>query len=252
MNRKKRSILRLIILVHDFFGANVLKLFFLLFLSLGCNLVFAETNYQKHLENFSEAIILEKYDDVKDKESAEKIELKAYAINKIKSSPPCTTALQGKIIGDKLKPNTTVKISCNDQKPWAIYTRVKVKILLPTVVASQRLSKKQILNKTNIEIQYVEKSRIRSGAFSSLPALYGSRLKRNISKNKAIKDRDICIVCKGDNVSILAIKGSLEIKTSGIALSDANIGSTVRVKNTQTQRIVVGVVTALKKVQVSF
>ena len=229
-----------------------MKHFFILFLSLGCNFVFAETNYQKTLESFAQDIILEEYTAIEDKEINEKIDIRVAPIDKRKSYAACESPLQGDIVGGKLKPHTTIKITCNDKKSWSVYVRVKVKTLLPTVVATQRLSKKQILTKSNIQISYVDKSRIKSGAFSTPTSLYGSRLKRNISKNRAIKNRDICMVCKDDKVSILAIKGSLVIKTSGIALSDANIGSTVRVKNTQTQRIVVGVVTALKKVQVSF
>ncbi|MEI6896279.1 MAG: flagella basal body P-ring formation protein FlgA [Psychromonas sp.] len=37
-----------------------------------------------------------------------------------------------------------------------------------------------------------------------------------------------------------------------MALSDANIGGTVRVKNSRTQRVIVGTVSDLKKVDVSF
>ena len=77
-------------------------------------------------------------------------------------------------------------------------------------------------------------------------------LKRNISSKKSIRHKDICYVCEGDKVTITANKSGLIIKASGIALSDGNIGSTVRVENSRTQRIVVGTVYALKEVQVTF
>ena len=99
----------------------------------------------------------------------------------------------------------------------------------------------------------MDKSRIRNGSFfQTRNSLYGARLKRNLNTNKLIKSRDVCFVCKGDKVTINATKTGLSIKASGIALSDANIGGTVRVKNSRTQRIVVGTVYALKEVKVSF
>ncbi len=229
-----------------------MKRFLILFLSLGCNFIFAETNYNKTLENFAETLILKKYNTGEKKESNEKIYIKAHPLSKIKTYTMCNSQLKGHIVGEKLKPHTTVKITCSDPTSWSIYIRVKIKKLLPVIVASQSLSKNQILNKNNIKILYLEKSRIKSGAFSLPSSLYGSRLKRNITKNRTIKNRDICVVCKNDKVNIYAKNGGLSIKTSGIALSDANIGSTVRVKNTQTQRVVVGVVRGLKNVQIAF
>lgn len=229
-----------------------MKRFLILCLSLGCNFIFAETNYNKTLENFAETLILTKYNTIEKKESAEKIHIKANSISKIKTYTRCNSPLKGQIVGEKLKPHTTVKITCPDPTSWSIYIRVKVKKLFPIMVASQSLSKNQILNKNNIKILYLEKSRIRSGAFSLPDSLYGSRLKRNISKNKTIKNRDICVVCKNDKVHIYAKRGGLSIKTSGVALSDANIGSTIRVKNIQTQRVVIGVVRGLKNVQIAF
>ncbi len=229
-----------------------MKLFLILFLSLGCNFVFAETNYNNTLENFAKTQILEKYSTVENKEAGEKIDIKASPLSKIKTYKRCHGPLKGRVVNEKLKPHTTVKITCPDPDSWSIYVRVRVKKLLPVVVASQSLSKNQILNIENTKILYLGKSRIKSGSFSLPAPLYGSRLKRNISKNKVIKNRDICIVCKNDKVNIFAKNNRLSIKTSGIALSDANIGSTIRVKNIQTQRVVVGVVKGLKNVQIQF
>ena len=98
----------------------------------------------------------------------------------------------------------------------------------------------------------MNRSQMRNGGFSSQESLYGVRLTRNLSANRVITSRDVCFVCKGDRVSIDASKAGLSIKAVGIALSDANIGGTVRVKNSRTQRIVVGTVYALKKVRVTF
>jgi flagella basal body P-ring formation protein FlgA len=234
--------------------------FLLLLVSLGCNYSFAENISQKQekgeieakIDAFVKATILKKYSQIEDKNSAEKLQIKIPPIHNRYDLTLCKSPLKAKIIGDKLKSNTPIQVSCSDENNWNIYVRARVKILLPAVIATKRLSKGEVLNRSNIKIGYLDKVRMKNGGFTDLKSLYGARVKRNISDQRLIKHRDICIVCKDDKINIIAIKGSLRIKTSGIALADANIGGTVRVKNTHTQRIVVGVVQNLKTITVSF
>ena len=59
--------------------------------------------------------------------------------------------------------------------------------------------------------------------------LVGSRSKRNIRSGFPVSMNQICMVCKGDNVTIFANIKGLAIKTSGIALEDGTLGEQVRV-----------------------
>ncbi len=230
----------------------ILIRFVILFLSLGCSYTFAETNYRKEIEKFAESLIFAKYESLYEHNNNEKLHIKVAPLDKRLTFTPCVSDLTGEIVGNKLKKNTSVKVTCPDPKKWTTYVRARVQLLLPSIVTRQPLSKGQTLRLENIKLMYVEKSQVRSGSFSEVYPLIGTRLKRNLSANKIIKDRDICFVCKNDKVTIHAIKNGLSIKASGIAQSDANIGGTVRVKNSRTQRIIVGTVSALKEVQVSF
>ncbi|WP_022941016.1 flagellar basal body P-ring formation chaperone FlgA [Psychromonas hadalis] len=226
--------------------------FVLLFISLGCSYSFAETNYRKELENFAQTLVFDKYHSLYSLQEDEQLHLKVASLDKRINYPSCQTGLMGEIVNNKIKSTTSVKVSCLDEKRWVTYIRVKVNVLAQAIIVSRSLSKGQTLNHNNIKLVYKNKSHIRNGSFNTLESLYGTRLKRNLSANKIIKNRDICFVCKGDKVTIHASKAGLSITTYGIALSDANIGGTVRVKNSTTQRIVVGTVYALKKVNVSF
>lgn len=226
--------------------------FVFLFLSLGCSYSFAETNYQKELENFARTLVFDKYNSLYTLQDDEKLHLKVAPLDKRVNYPNCQSGLKGEVVKNKIKPTTSVKVSCLDEKKWTLYMRVKVNVLAQAIVVGSSLSKGQTLNRNNIKLVYKKKSHIRNGSFNTLKSLYGTRLKRNLSANKIIKNRDVCFVCKGDKVTIHASKSGLSIKTYGIALSDANIGGTVRIKNSTTQRIVVGTVYALKKVKISF
>ncbi|WP_413701498.1 flagellar basal body P-ring formation chaperone FlgA [Psychromonas sp. KJ10-10] len=226
--------------------------FIILLFSLVCSYSFADTNYRKELENFAQALVLEKYHSLYQLQENEKLQLKVAPLDKRVNYPKCETGLVGEIVNDKIKLTTSVKVTCSDEKQWINYIRVKVSVLQKIVVVNDSLSKGQVITPDNIKLIYMDKSQIRNGGFDSLDGLYGVRLKRNLTANKVIKDRDVCYVCKGDKVTINALKTGLAITASGIALHDANIGNTVRVKNSRTQRIVVGTVSGLKRINVSF
>lgn len=204
------------------------------------------------MENFAQELVFEQYYAQFKLQETEKLSLKVSPLDKRISHPYCTTGLKGEVVNNNIKTTTSVKVSCLDKKPWNLYVRVRVNTLLKVAVTSSALSKGQALNADNITSVYMDKSRIRNGGFTSPESLYGVRLKRNLNTDKVIKNRDVCFVCKGDKVTINAIKTGLSISATGIALSDANIGGTVQVKNSRTQRIVVGTVSDLKKVDVSF
>ena len=230
----------------------ILRRFLIIFIILGCSHSFAEENYEKEIENFAKSLILTKYNALPDKTNDEKIHIKVFPLDKRHNLKKCQSKLIGEIVGNKLKKSTSVKISCPDSESWTIYIRARIQFLIPSVATNKALSKGQTLNQDNIKLIFADKTLTKNGHFSEVSALWGTRLKRNLSVDKIIKDRDVCFVCKNDKVNVSAIKSGLVIKTSGIALNDANIGRTVKVKNLRTQRVIIGTVTALQEVQVSF
>ena len=230
----------------------ILIRFVIFLLIVNCSNTFAENNYRKEIEKFAESLVFSQYEALHQQDENERLHIKVSPLDKRLTFIPCMSELTGAITGNKIKKNTSVKITCPDPDGWTTYIRVRVQLLVPSIVTSKALSKGQALDLTNTTLIYIDKSQIRNGSFSEPHSLIGTRLKRNLSANKIIKDRDICFVCKDDKVTINATKNGLSIKASGIALNDANIGRTVRVKNSRTQRIIVGTVSALKEVQVSF
>ena len=221
-------------------------------LSFASSYSVADSSYSKEIEKFAESLVLEKYQATFEITGEQKLYIKAMPVTDRVTFSECLVPLQGHIVGDKIKSKTAVKVSCNDITPWDLYIRVKAQTLIPLIVSRRPISKGEVLSNKNIELVYKAKSRVRGSTFTNAQTLRGVRLKRNISSQKSIRHRDICYVCEGDKVTITANKTGLVIKASGIALSDGNIGSTVRVKNSRTQRVVVGTVYALKEVQVNF
>jgi len=226
--------------------------FILLLLSLGTSYSFAESNYSKDIEKFAETLVFDKYNQNFKLTAEQKLDIKAVPISNRLTLKQCQTPLQGYIVGDKIKSRTSVKVYCEDIESWDIYIRIKVQVLIPVVIAIKSLNKGEVLNTNNVQLIYQPKSQVRGRVFASTEVLQGARLKKNVTSKKSIRHRDICYVCEGDKVTISANQNGLVIKASGIALTDGNIGSSVKVKNSRTERIVTGKVHGLNEVYVTF
>lgn len=226
--------------------------FILVVLSLGTSFSFADSDYSKDIEKFAEDLVFDKYEETSELTDNQKLYIKAKPIPDRLTFQKCSTPLHGSIVGNKIKSKVSVKVSCLGTHKWDTYIRIKVQVLMPLVIASHALSKGEVLNDNNMALIYKDESQIRGAVFSDIEILKGARLKKNVSSKKSLRHKDICYVCKDDKVTITANKNGLLIKTSGIALSDGIIGSTIKVKNSRTQRIITGSVYALKEVHVTF
>jgi flagella basal body P-ring formation protein FlgA len=63
-----------------------------------------------------------------------------------------------------------------------------------------------------------------------------------------ISPRNICLVCKGESVTIIAKSNDFMIKTIGKALSDGSKGEEVKVRNSKSGRIINARVESVNKV----
>ena len=55
---------------------------------------------------------------------------------------------------------------------------------------------------------------------------------------------------RGETVTIVSRQGGMEVSSSGIALSDAELGGRVRIRNESSQRVVEGTVTDQRRVEI--
>ncbi|MDB2386287.1 flagellar basal body P-ring formation chaperone FlgA [Shewanella sp.] len=168
--------------------------------------------------------------------------------------PRCFSPVRVEIATQRaIKRNNTVKVSCTSPDldyPWQIFISVKVDILYPVVVATAILGPDDLLSDSNIGIEYVEQSILRGQQFDQVSQIIGARLKRRVAAKHPIFNQHICMICKGDPVSIIARSGSFHIKTVGEALQDGNIGSKIRVRNSHSQKVITAKVSAVGQVEV--
>ncbi|HIP76469.1 MAG TPA: hypothetical protein EYH12_04965 [Psychromonas hadalis] len=89
------------------------------------------------IEAFAEKTILKKYAQATPQNSNEKLQIKISPVHPRHDIRQCRSPLKAKIVGEKLKSNTSIQVSYHDKEKWSLYVRARVKTLLPFVVPSK-------------------------------------------------------------------------------------------------------------------
>lgn len=161
---------------------------------------------------------------------------------------PCKIPLTANIPEKASTRNVNIKISCDESTPWKIYLSAKVEITKAVLIATSTISKGDMLDESNVELAYIAKNKIRGDKLTDTAIVFGAKAKKRIAEGRAISKRSICLVCKGDRVTIIVSSKSFNIKTQGIALSSGNIDEQVSVRNTRSSKVITPRVSAINQV----
>jgi len=164
---------------------------------------------------------------------------------------PCQKALVLNIPEKDIGRNVNVKITCDDSVSWFMYLPAKITKLFPVIVTRNSIAKGTTLTNDNISIQYLPENKIRGVKLTDINSVLGSKAKKRIGKGRAINKKNICLVCKGDAVTIIAKSSKFMIKTQGIALSSGTINQQIKVKNKRSGNIITPKVTAINQVTIN-
>jgi flagellar basal body P-ring formation protein FlgA len=143
--------------------------------------------------------------------------------------------------------NRTIGVKCHAPVAWTVYVPIKVKVFRPVVVAARPLAAKQIITKADLRIQQQDISGIRKGYLKNTDQAVGQQLKYSVAQGIVINPNSLVtqkIVRRGEQITLIATAGMMEVRMSGTALSDATRGQRIQVKNSSSKRIVEGVVDA--------
>ncbi|NIY84484.1 flagellar basal body P-ring formation chaperone FlgA [Vibrio hepatarius] len=147
--------------------------------------------------------------------------------------------------------NITVLVECPEED-WRIYVPVRLTRTGPQVTLTTPLSRGQIISSNDVTISMVDLQRFRRQGFSSVSEVIGAKTKKNLQSGDIVEERDICVVCRNEIVTIKATKSGMTITTKGTALTDGAHGEQIRVKNSKSNRIIEGRVTGISEVTVVF
>lgn len=149
-----------------------------------------------------------------------------------------------------VKRNTTVLVTCKESTNFRLYVPVQVQWLIPIVTMSVTGDNGDLLNQSNMQISYLNQNRIYGSYYKQISELLGAKLRRRVGIGRPLTRYDICMVCRGDSVKIVAKKQGLYLSTTGTALTDGIIGDTIRVRNNHSKRIIHAIISAVGQVTV--
>jgi flagella basal body P-ring formation protein FlgA len=219
----------------------------LLILLLNTPNVFSKTWLHSDIEQFAQTY-LEKNLQVPEEG---RVIIKVATLDPRITIRPCQVPLKANIPENYQGRNLNIKIYCDDSTPWNIFLPVKVEITLPVLVAKNTILKGTILDNDNIEVQYIASNKIRGEKLQDKNIVLGAKAKKRISKGRSISRKSICLVCKGDTVTIIASSENFSIKTQGVALSSSNINEQIRIRNSRSNRVITATVKAINKVEIN-
>lgn len=209
--------------------------------TLGANSV--HDDIRRYAEDYVRDLVPLQHDD--------KLEVQAASIDTRLQLTECLGKLTADIRGSgEVRRNTHVFLQCHETPSWEIFVPVRVKVLKPVVTASDPITRNTLLQAQHLSIDYQDEVLLRGDVFNNPAELIGSRTKRDLRAGQPILSSQLCVVCKGDRVSILANTGGLSIKTDGMAKEDGSFNDTIRVSNANSGREISAQVIAAGQVQV--
>jgi len=123
--------------------------------------------------------------------------------------------------------------------PWKIKGRYDEMVEVP--VLKRRKRHQETITESDIELKPVSLARLKENTIMDASALIGKAPHRTISPGRAIRRDEIAtpaVILKGDRVTMLFKNERMEIKAQGEALEEGAEGSTIRVRNTDSNTII--------------
>ncbi len=150
-----------------------------------------------------------------------------HCVNKLHTSLPAGSKSDGRM---------TVAVSCNLPVSWKVLISATVYKFADVIVAKNNIAKKSIISEQDIEVKRVNISTLRKEPVQNKAQVVDTSPKRFLKAGSVIFKDSICMVCRGDIVQISAKNQFFAINLQGIALADATMGESTKVRNTQSKR----------------
>ncbi|MET0498755.1 MAG: flagellar basal body P-ring formation chaperone FlgA [Steroidobacteraceae bacterium] len=139
----------------------------------------------------------------------------------------------------------TIGVRCTAGNPWTVYVPVTVEVELPVFVLQRALSRDARVADADVQLQTRRVPGSSANFVGDAALLQGRHLKRALPAGSLLTfdalTMDV-LVRRGQQVTLLAQTGSMEIRAQGHALADGGIRDRIRVRNANSMKVVEGVV----------
>ncbi|MBT8440366.1 MAG: flagellar basal body P-ring formation protein FlgA, partial [Gammaproteobacteria bacterium] len=146
----------------------------------------------------------------------------------------------------------TLGVRCDDDKPWSLNLPITVTIYKDIVVTADALPRGKILTENDFRHVSYDVSKLPAGYIEDDRGI-GMELKRRLSRGVPLTInmlRKPIIIKRGQQVSIIATTGRMEVRMPGKALAHGAAGDRIRVMNLKSKKKVEGTVTPSGNIRV--
>ncbi|MES9943736.1 MAG: flagellar basal body P-ring formation chaperone FlgA [Candidatus Thiodiazotropha sp.] len=134
---------------------------------------------------------------------------------------------------------TSVGVRCESPAPWSLYVSAKVGLELPVVIATRDLARGQAITKADVKLEISDTTHLLRGYYESVDEIVGRTLKRTLRRGKVVTPSLLVVqktVARGEQVTILAAAGSIEVRMQGKAMKNGNPGDLIPVVNVKSKK----------------
>ena len=150
--------------------------------------------------------------------------------------------------------NTVLRVRCPVAPGWKLHLPARIAVFDDVAVAARPLVRGQIIDVAAVNLQKTDVSRLNSGYFAKLEDLQDLEARRDLPRGTVLTPKALTprqLVRAGQTVTLVLEYGGLRVRSSGEALHAASHGEVVRVRNSQSRKIVEGVVSGAGVVRVT-
>lgn len=164
----------------------------------------------------------------------------------------CSTQLEYKLLDStRLGGTVNTQISCT-RPGWTVLLPSTAKVYRYLPVSSRQIAAGDTLTEADIKLVETEMTPYRFGFAQTKEQLVGMSMRFEQNANEAFRLSQLVtpnVVKKGDEVTLEAQIGSIRVVSQATAMTDGRIGQQIRVRNNQSQRLVMAKVVAAGKVE---
>lgn len=166
----------------------------------------------------------------------------------------CTTTPEAFLPnGMNLGPRATVGVRCTQNAPWIVYVAVAIETEAAVLVLNKPVARSTPVVAADVEVSVRRLPGLSSGYLSDVAQLAGNSAKSDLAAGVILAPgmlQPTTIIHRGQQVTVLASIGGMQVRTEAIALSDGSLNGRIRVKNLASAKIVEGIVDTSSSVHV--
>jgi flagella basal body P-ring formation protein FlgA len=189
------------------------------------------------------------------KQSSRTVSVNVGALDSRLRLAPCAEPLRAALpAGATFRDRMTIGVSCTGPSSWTVYVPISIETQAPVLVLRRAAGRGERLGAGDVEIQTRLVQGTGDSYLTDVEQLSGRTLKRPLGAGAALTVDAMAadlIVRRGQQVTLLASVGGLEVRATGVAMNDAPAGGRAKVQNISSQRIVEGVVETADVIRIS-